>query len=116
MKKKPFLAKRTLKFCQVWADYRAGFGSVHGEFWLGLERLSVLTAHGHWEMRVDLTDWDGADYFALYDNFTVGPADTGYRLGLSGFNEASTLGDSLTGSESGDGKKFSTSDNDQVIL
>merc|ERR1719187_228917 len=100
---------------KVWADYRAGFGSVHGEFWLGLERLSVLTAHGHWEMRVDLTDWDGADYFALYDNFTVGPADTGYRLGLSNFSEASTLGDSLTGSESGDGKKFSTSDNDNDL-
>ena len=100
-------------FAKLWNDYRAGFGNVDGEFWLGLDNMAEMTRQGNWELRVDLTDWDGAEYFALYDHFQVGPGPN-YQLSLSGFNSVSTLGDSLTRADwqNLNGMSFSTSDRD----
>ena len=83
-------------FQKPWADYKNGFGDVDGEFWLGLDNMAtVTTSGGNWEMRVELTDWDGTEYHALYDHFGVGPGPN-YRLSLTGFNRSgSTLQDSL---------------------
>ena len=96
---------------KLWADYKTGFGNCSGEFWLGLDNMANITREGNWQLRVDLTDWDGAEYFALYDNFRVGPGPL-YKLHLpkEGFNTGlSTLGDSLSYS---DGMAFSTRDRD----
>ena len=82
-------------FARLWQDYRNGFGKVEGEFWLGLDNMATMTGVGNWQLRVDLTDWDGRQYFALYDHFRVGPGPK-YRLSLSGFNPVSTLGDSIS--------------------
>ena len=73
--------------------------------------MAKMTREGTWQLRVDLTDWDGRRYFALYDRFRVGPGPD-YRLSVSGFNSTSTLGDSLGHGTDGeaDGMRFSTSD------
>jgi len=31
-----------------WADYKAGFGNITSDFWLGLERLHLLTSTGQY--------------------------------------------------------------------
>ena len=96
---------------KLWADYKTGFGNCSGEFWLGLANMANLTRAGDQQLRVDLTDWDGAEYFALYDNFRVEPGPL-YKLHLptEGFNtRLSTLGDSLSYSH---GMAFSTADRD----
>ena len=104
---------------RLWQEYKNGFGNVEGEFWLGLDNMATMTGVGNWQLRVDMTDWDGRQYFALYDQFRVGPGQK-YRLSLSGFNPVSTLGDSMTneknsGNGNMNGMAFTTKDNDNDL-
>ena len=56
-------------FYKAWEEYESGFGSVQQEFWIGLENLHRITKVREWELQVNLTDWDGRKYFALYNSF-----------------------------------------------
>ena len=37
-----------------WADYKAGFGSTDGDFWLGLEKMHLLTSFQPYHLRVEM--------------------------------------------------------------
>ena len=39
-------------FYRNWTEYKNGFGDPNGEFWLGNEHLSILTAEGDHEIVV----------------------------------------------------------------
>ena len=79
------------------------------EVWLGLRSISSLTREGTWQLRVDLVDFQGDNYTALYNNFRLeeeGP----YRIQVSGFDpQQSNIQDSFSYTN---GAAFSTSDND----
>ena len=65
------------------------------------------------QLRVDLADWEGNTTFAKYDQFTVGAEDSDYTLSVSGYQSASTAGDSLTAYNGyHNGQRFSTPDRD----
>ena len=66
-------------FYRNWAAYKAGFGGLSGEFWLGLDHLHEL-ASTEQELRIDLHDYEGQHRWAKYGTFQVGPEDTNYRL------------------------------------
>ncbi|CAL4063040.1 unnamed protein product [Meganyctiphanes norvegica] len=53
-------------FFRDWAEYKWGFGSLDGEYWLGNEYLHQLTQSGDYELRVDLQDWANETRFATY--------------------------------------------------
>ena len=78
------------------------------EFWLGLRGISKLTSEGSWQLRVDLEDYEGRPYTAIYNTFWV-EEESPYRLHISDFDPESTLQDSFQGL---DGMAFSTMDND----
>ena len=79
------------------------------ELWIGLAIISQLTKIGNWELRVDLVDFEGVNYTAVYSHFQV-EEEPLYRLRISGFDsEISTVQDSLAYHN---GMAFSTSDND----
>ena len=80
-------------FKRGWDDYKAGFGKLTGEHWLGLEKLHRLTRNGDWTLRVDLEDFSGNTAYAEYTNFSIGDRSTYYRLKLSDYH--GTAGDSL---------------------
>ena len=97
-----------------WTDYKSGFGSLEGEHWLGLDNMYLLTnlSSDTPQLRVDLADWEGNTALAKYDAFSVGDEDSDYTLSVSGYQSASTAGDSLTYHN---GQKFSTPDRDNDV-
>ena len=102
----------SVDFNRGWADYKAGFGDMGGEFWLGLDKLHTITYNTNLSLHVNIEDWSGNWYWAEYSQFSVGPESDGYCLYLSGYNESSTTGDSMG---SLDGMMFTTYDADNDV-
>uniref|UniRef100_A0AAG5DGS7 Fibrinogen C-terminal domain-containing protein n=1 Tax=Anopheles atroparvus TaxID=41427 RepID=A0AAG5DGS7_ANOAO len=98
----------TVNFYRTWADYREGFGSLDGEFWLGLEILYQLTSSRTHELMVEMRDYQGNYGYAHYDQFIIGNESEGYSLEIGTYN--GTAGDSLTYSSNG---KFLTKDQEK---
>ncbi|XP_023422874.1 tenascin-R isoform X2 [Cavia porcellus] len=96
-------------FFRKWADYRAGFGNLEDEFWLGLDNIHRITAQGRYELRVDMRDGQEAA-FAHYDKFSVEDSRSLYKLRLGSYN--GTAGDSLSYHQ---GRPFSTQDRDNDV-
>ena len=101
----------SVDFYRNWADYKRGFGNLEGEYWLGLDNMHLLTnlSGDPPQLRVDLADWEGNTAFAKYNQFSVGDEDSDYTLSVSGYQSASTAGDSLTYHNR---QRFSTPDRD----
>ena len=104
-----------------WANYKAGFGSIDADFWLGLEKMHLLTSSQPYRLRVEVQErstnvWLSAEYWS----FKIGDElNDKYRLEMSGYS--GDAGDSLQweGDKFSDGKfgfyyqngmKFSTYD------
>ena len=107
----------SVNFYLNWADYKSGFGKLEGEHWLGLDNMYLLTHQSSDppQLRVDLADWEGNTTFAKYDQFSVGDEDSDYTLSVSGYQSASTAGDSFThhnGFGYHNGRRFTTPDRD----
>ncbi|XP_049900698.1 microfibril-associated glycoprotein 4-like [Epinephelus moara] len=99
----------TENFFRPWRHYKAGFGNVAGEYWLGLENLFLLTMRKKNELRVDMEDFEGGKASAQYSSFSIGPENSGYQLYLGSFS-AGAAGDSLAHHND---MKFTTFDKDQ---
>ncbi|XP_071788548.1 ficolin-2-like [Asterias amurensis] len=97
----------TVDFYEDWAHYQTGFGDLSGEFWLGNEQMASLTSGGSWDLRVDLTDFDGTTAFAKYGAFGLTGAN--YYLSIGTYDASSTAGDGLGYHRN---RPFSTKDND----
>ncbi|XP_045784637.1 protein scabrous-like [Maniola jurtina] len=98
----------TVEFNRKFAEYVQGFGNAASEFWLGLESMHQLTSDNCSSMRIDMTDIYGSVWFAEYDHFFVGSADSGYILELSGFS-----GNASDAFEYQNHMEFSTIDRDR---
>ncbi|XP_017958812.1 fibrinogen-like protein 1 [Drosophila navojoa] len=98
----------SVDFYRNWTEYRAGFGSLSGEFFLGLEKLHRLTALRRFELFVYLEDFEGEVRYAHYDNFSVGSEESFYQLQSLGEYEG-TAGNSMALNVL---QRFSTADKD----
>jgi len=74
-------------------DYKAGFGQLTAEFWLGNDKIHRLTASRPSSLRVELEDWNGVKGYAKYGKFSVGDEQAQYRLEVGSYSD--TAGDSL---------------------
>ncbi|XP_041671076.1 microfibril-associated glycoprotein 4-like [Cheilinus undulatus] len=99
----------SVNFYRPWDQYKMGFGSAAGEYWLGLENIFHLTLRRKYELLVDMEDFDGNSASARYTSFSIDSETDGYTLHVSGFMDGGA-GDSLTYHS---GMKFSTFDKDQ---
>ncbi|KAM5152337.1 microfibril-associated glycoprotein 4-like [Mantella aurantiaca] len=109
-------ANGSVSFFRGYTDYKSGFGRADGEYWLGLNNIYQLTLRKKYELRVDLSDFDGNQTFAKYADFAlspnaINPEEDGYTLYVEGFTDGGA-GDSLTYHN---GMKFSTYDNDRDV-
>ncbi|XP_075051560.1 angiopoietin-2-like [Mixophyes fleayi] len=98
----------SVNFHRTWKEYKEGFGSPSGEYWLANEFVHQLTSQGSYTLRIQLQDWDGNEAYSLYDLFSLGSEENNYRLNLRGYS--GTAG--RTSSFSPTGIDFSTKDVD----
>nr|XP_019934055.1 PREDICTED: mucin-5AC-like isoform X1 [Paralichthys olivaceus] len=103
----------SVSFNRTWAEYRSGFGELHGgEFWLGNNMIHLLTRDRDMVLRVELEDFDGVTEHAEYAQFRVASERLRYRLTVGGYS--GTAGDALRFSRSYDHnhRPFTTPDRD----
>ena len=94
---------------RTWVEYKVGFGDPSGNYWLGNDLLSQLTANNRYKLRFDLQSRDtGNWYYAEYSTFRVLSEADNYTLQVAGFsgNASYDALDYLNGAQ------FSTIDRD----
>ena len=82
----------SVEFYRNWTEYKSGFGSVSGEFWLGNDNIHSLTSAGSNVLRIDMEAFDGATRHAEYDGFSIDDESTNYALRLSSYLSSSNVG------------------------
>ena len=100
----------SVDFYRGWNDYKAGFGQLTAEFWLGNDKIHRLTASRPSSLRVELEDWSGGKAYAKYGKFNIGDEQAQYQLEVGSYS--GTAGDSLTYHNN---MAFSTKDRDNDI-
>ncbi|CAK1588286.1 unnamed protein product [Parnassius mnemosyne] len=100
----------TVEFNRKFSEYVRGFGNPASEYWIGLESMHQLTLDNCSSMRIDMTDIYGNSWYAQYENFYVGDADSGYVLEIGGF-----IGNASDAFEYQNHMEFSAIDRDRDI-
>ncbi|KAG9489980.1 hypothetical protein GDO78_005739 [Eleutherodactylus coqui] len=102
----------SISFNRTWDEYKNGFGNLSGEFWLGNDRLHLLSKSRNMILRIELEDFKGVKEYAHYDQFYVANEYLKYKLSVSGYS--GTAGDALHFSKqyNHDQKFFTTTDKD----
>ncbi|XP_043065327.1 fibrinogen C domain-containing protein 1-like, partial [Drosophila ficusphila] len=98
----------SVNFHRSWEEYKNGFGNVQGEFFIGLEKLHIMTSAQPYELHIKIGKIDRSIGYANYDDFQIGGEDESYMLKTLG-KYSGTAGDSLTRHK---GMKFTTFDRD----
>ncbi|XP_055595769.1 ficolin-1-like [Uranotaenia lowii] len=98
----------TVDFYRGWQEYEDGFGSLEGEFWLGLKKIHELTHAKPHELHIVMEDFEGITAVAKYSHFQVGGAGEKYALIKLG-DFSGEAGDSLSSALNA---KFTTLDAD----
>uniref|UniRef100_A0A1I8IX12 Fibrinogen C-terminal domain-containing protein n=1 Tax=Macrostomum lignano TaxID=282301 RepID=A0A1I8IX12_9PLAT len=88
-----------LSFDRLWADYKAGFGTYHDNYFVGLEWLHTRTSAqpSNNRFRVDLLYWDDTYIYAYYVNIHILAESTNYTLSAYTFVPGGGLGNCLFG-------------------
>ena len=76
----------SVDFYRGWAEYKRGFGSLTGEFWLGLDKIHRLTSSGNYKLRVDLENFSGNTYYAEYDFLKLASERQKYKLSVGRYS------------------------------
>jgi len=93
-----------------WMEYKVGFGDPSGNYWLGNDLLSQLTAKNRYKLRFDLQqDGSGDWYYAEYSTFRVLSEADNYKLQVAWFS--GNAGQDAFGLYH-NGEQFSTVDRD----
>ncbi|KAM3855921.1 ryncolin-4-like [Vipera latastei] len=98
----------SVNFYRDWESYKNGFGRQGSEFWLGNDKIHLLTSSGTQQLRIDLEDFNGSKTFATYFSFKIANECENYRLTLGSYLDGN-MGDSFSGHN---GLGFSTKDED----
>lgn len=97
-------------FDRNWLEYKFGFGSLYGDFWLGNELIYQITNQRKYGLLITLEDWEGKSGWAEYSGFELEDHTNQYTLRVSGYS--GNAGDSLGYHN---GMKFSTEDTDNDL-
>ncbi|XP_064614078.1 ryncolin-4-like [Liolophura sinensis] len=97
----------SVDFYRNWRNYADGFGNLYGEFWLGLQKIHLLTSQAYFELLVNMGNYTNGTGYASYSRFRVADETQNFRLLLGVF--IGNVGDSMTYQN---GLEFTTYDRD----
>ena len=105
----------SISFNRSWNEYKRGFGHLDGEFWLGNDKIHLLTQAQEMVLHIQLEDIEGLKAYATYERFSVASEREHYRLTVDRYS--GTAGDALNFSQTfnHDQKSFSTPDRDNDL-
>ncbi|KAJ8315156.1 hypothetical protein KUTeg_007306, partial [Tegillarca granosa] len=70
----------SVDFFRNWNSYVYGFGDARGEYWFGLEKIHKMTSLAKYALRIDMQDNGGVWKYAIYTEFKLSNASTGFML------------------------------------
>ena len=94
-------------FYKDWQSYKKGFGDPTKDFWLGNDNIFALTNQRRNIAKFFLTDWEGNQTYATFDEFYIDDESRKYAMHVSDYR--GTAGDSFSGTN---GLPFTTKDQD----
>ncbi|XP_064596039.1 fibrinogen C domain-containing protein 1-like isoform X1 [Liolophura sinensis] len=97
----------SVDFIRKWQGYKDGFGNLYQEFWLGLEKLHLLTSQRQYELMINISNYMGNSFHATYSRFCISGERQKFRLMLG--SHSGTAVDAMTHHN---GCQFSTPDSD----
>ncbi|XP_052813149.1 ficolin-2-like [Mya arenaria] len=65
----------SIEFNRSFVEYEQGFGSLDGEFWMGLGLLYSITSRAKMTLRMDMNSSKGTTGFDEYSGFYISPPD-----------------------------------------
>lgn len=75
----------SVNFYRSWFDYFLGFGTLQREFYLGNEKIHVLTNQKKYELSIRLWDFEDESRYARYQLFRLGDYMSNYELTVRGY-------------------------------
>ncbi|XP_063436502.1 ficolin-2-like [Mytilus trossulus] len=102
-----------VSFDRTWKEYKRGFGSVSGEYWLGNENIHQISSSTSHKLSIYLEDFTGKFAYANYSVFDLGDQNRKYQLRINEFSGTSGLSDSLTSTHNT--YMFTTKDQDNDV-
>uniref|UniRef100_A0A3Q3W1D9 Fibrinogen C-terminal domain-containing protein n=1 Tax=Mola mola TaxID=94237 RepID=A0A3Q3W1D9_MOLML len=100
-------------FNQLWERYKRGFGSLNGEFWLGLENIHAISKQGSYILQVELTDGAGRQLPVARYRLRLDGEEEKFSLHLE--EESSSGVQEKVMSTRASGLPFSTADRDNDL-
>lgn len=84
-----FIQRRSsasVDFYRTWNEYKVGFEDPTGDHWLGNDHIHSITEQKSYDLRIDLTDRDNTQYYALYSSFSINDETDKYRLSIGSYS------------------------------
>ncbi|XP_071836602.1 uncharacterized protein [Apostichopus japonicus] len=78
-----------VNFSRSWKDFRNGFGFLRSDFWIGNEKIAVLTNQKRYQLRMDFESVAGETYYVTYDEFRISDEWGDYSISSLGTFEIS---------------------------
>ena len=80
-----------VNFTRKWNEYKDGFGDPNNEFWLGNEKLHLITKAENFEIRFELIKPDdGTTYLATFSTLKIEGEVEKYKLLIDGYNDTTS--------------------------
>ncbi|WAR26131.1 MFAP4-like protein [Mya arenaria] len=80
-----------VSFRMPYVHYTSSFGSLSGgDFWVGLHNMWSCSMNGYTVLTLTMQDWSNQIKRVRYNHFSVGNANSMYRLSIGGYDSANS--------------------------
>ncbi|XP_052085173.1 angiopoietin-2-like [Mytilus californianus] len=107
----------SVDFYRTWNEYKHGFGSAYGEYWLGNNYINLISTNGRHELSIYMERTDVGHHTANYSTFKVSDEQSLYILTATGYSGDANPDciDNGDDNSKANGRPFTTKDRDNDI-